>query len=367
MRHAAERDRRPAPGSTGTLQRRHRGIAVIGCPRARRATAAASGTFLVEGGSQPGTTARGASLRPPGRVEDGHAGPVAPTRTTGCGASRRQVGPVRSGQRRTPSQPSGRGDVDERREPRPSGAPSPGAAVPEPSLAAGRTDLPLLTTTIGEDLRRTTARVPDRPALVDVPTGRRWSYAELDAAVDGLARALVDAGLSPGDRVGIWAPNVPEWTLLQYATARTGAGARHGEPGLPHAASSRTCCSSRAAAGWSPRRRSGAATTAPWSVRSATAARSWSGRCSWATPTGTRCSSADGRWTAPPCASARRGCRPTTPSASSTRAGRPASPRARRSRTATSSTTGGSSARPAATPSRTASASRCPSTTASAW
>ena len=92
----------------------------------------------------------------------------------------------------------------------------------EPSHARGRTDLPLLDTTIGADLRRTTARVPDRPALVDVPSGRRWSYAELDAAVDELARALVDAGLEQGDRVGIWAPNVPEWTLLQYATARTG-------------------------------------------------------------------------------------------------------------------------------------------------
>jgi fatty-acyl-CoA synthase len=94
--------------------------------------------------------------------------------------------------------------------------------VPELSLTRGRTDLPMLTTTIGEDLRRTAARVPERPALVDVPSGRRWSYAEFDAAVDELARALLDAGLSVGDRVGIWAPNVPEWTLLQYATARTG-------------------------------------------------------------------------------------------------------------------------------------------------
>ena len=94
--------------------------------------------------------------------------------------------------------------------------------MPELSLTRGRTDLPMLTTTIGEDLRRTAARVPERPALVDVPSGRRWSYAEFDAAVDELARALVDAGLSTGDRVGIWAPNVPEWTLLQYATARTG-------------------------------------------------------------------------------------------------------------------------------------------------
>jgi fatty-acyl-CoA synthase len=93
----------------------------------------------------------------------------------------------------------------------------------ELSYARGRTDGPMRTTTIGEDLRRTAARVPDRPALVDVPSGRRWTYAQFDAAVDELARALLDAGLQAGDRVGIWAPNRPEWTLVQYATARTGA------------------------------------------------------------------------------------------------------------------------------------------------
>ncbi|MCW2666199.1 MAG: AMP-binding protein [Frankiales bacterium] len=91
-----------------------------------------------------------------------------------------------------------------------------------PSTSAGSTDVPLLETTIGEDLRRTAARVGGREALVDVPSGRRWSYAQLDQAVDELARALVDAGLQHGDRLGIWAPNCPEWTLLQYATARAG-------------------------------------------------------------------------------------------------------------------------------------------------
>ncbi len=30
-------------------------------------------------------------------------------------------------------------------------------------------------------------------------------------------------GIQPGDRVGIWSPNCPEWTILQYATAKIGA------------------------------------------------------------------------------------------------------------------------------------------------
>jgi fatty-acyl-CoA synthase len=90
------------------------------------------------------------------------------------------------------------------------------------SYDRGRTDLVMRNATIGDDLRSTAARVPDRPALVDVSSGRRWTYGEFDAAVDEVARALVDAGLQKGDRIGIWSPNRPEWTLLQYATARVG-------------------------------------------------------------------------------------------------------------------------------------------------
>ena len=51
----------------------------------------------------------------------------------------------------------------------------------------------------------------------------RLTYAQLDAAVDDLARALLAAGIEKGDRVGIWSPNCAEWVLVQYATARVGA------------------------------------------------------------------------------------------------------------------------------------------------
>jgi len=90
------------------------------------------------------------------------------------------------------------------------------------SHAAGATDQPLLTTTIGDDLDATIARVPDREALVDVPSGRRWTYAQLRADVEAVALGLLEAGVQTGDRVGIWAPNCPEWFLLQYATAKLG-------------------------------------------------------------------------------------------------------------------------------------------------
>ncbi len=93
----------------------------------------------------------------------------------------------------------------------------------EQSYASGTSDQPLIGRTIGDDLRRTIARHGEREALVDCPSGRRWTYAELGADVDRLARGLLAAGIEAGDRVGIWAPNCPEWVLLQYATAEVGA------------------------------------------------------------------------------------------------------------------------------------------------
>lgn len=97
------------------------------------------------------------------------------------------------------------------------------AATPAvPSYASGTSNVPLLGDTIGDNLDRITAAGPDREALVDVPSGRRWTYAQLREDVDTVALGLIAAGLGKGDRVGIWAPNVAEWTLVQYATAKIG-------------------------------------------------------------------------------------------------------------------------------------------------
>ena len=91
-----------------------------------------------------------------------------------------------------------------------------------PSYASGISQTQLLGDTIGDNLARTTAAHPEREALVDVPTGRRWTYAELLRDVDAVAKGLLAQGISKGDRVGIWSPNCAEWVLLQYATARVG-------------------------------------------------------------------------------------------------------------------------------------------------
>ncbi|WP_455358239.1 AMP-binding protein [Streptomyces sp. SYSU K21746] len=91
------------------------------------------------------------------------------------------------------------------------------------SYAHGTGSTPLLGDTIGRNLDRAIAAYPDRDALVDLPAGKRWTYAQFGAAVDRLARALLATGVEKGDRVGIWAVNCAEWVLVQYATARIGA------------------------------------------------------------------------------------------------------------------------------------------------
>ena len=97
--------------------------------------------------------------------------------------------------------------------------------APDPALShtAGGTDVPLIEQTIGDNLDGTARRFADRDALVDVAAGTRWTYGELVADVDRLARGLLAAGVRTGDRVGIWAPNCAEWTLVQFATAKVGA------------------------------------------------------------------------------------------------------------------------------------------------
>ena len=93
----------------------------------------------------------------------------------------------------------------------------------EKSYTSAVSGTPLLGDTIGENFDKTVARFADRVALVDIPAGKRWSYAELQADVNALALGLLRAGIVKGDRVGIWAPNCAEWTLTQYATAKIGA------------------------------------------------------------------------------------------------------------------------------------------------
>jgi fatty-acyl-CoA synthase len=90
------------------------------------------------------------------------------------------------------------------------------------SYDIGETDQPLLDETIGANFDRTVVARPHREALVEMESGRRWTWSELSADVDAIALGLIAAGMKAGDRVGMWAPNCSQWTIVQYAAAKAG-------------------------------------------------------------------------------------------------------------------------------------------------
>ena len=83
----------------------------------------------------------------------------------------------------------------------------------------------VLPTTVGSVLRAQAALTPDAGALVEAgmagEIGRTWTYAQLLADSERLAHALASR-FQPGERVVIWAPNIPEWVLMEYAAALAG-------------------------------------------------------------------------------------------------------------------------------------------------
>jgi fatty-acyl-CoA synthase len=76
--------------------------------------------------------------------------------------------------------------------------------------------------TIGQALRESARRHPHCDAFVFCNPSARMMWSEFDAAVDRVARGLLALGFSRGDHFGVWATNVSEWVLLQFATARIG-------------------------------------------------------------------------------------------------------------------------------------------------
>jgi fatty-acyl-CoA synthase len=95
--------------------------------------------------------------------------------------------------------------------------------MPDVSYSSGASSVALLGDTIGANLAKIVDRFGKRDAMVDCETGRRWSYDEFARDVDAVALGLLSLGVKTGDRVGIWAPNCPEWTLVQYGAAKIGA------------------------------------------------------------------------------------------------------------------------------------------------
>ncbi|MCC5810971.1 MAG: AMP-binding protein [Ectothiorhodospiraceae bacterium] len=100
---------------------------------------------------------------------------------------------------------------------------------PDTNLSLWRADdgvTKTLNTCLGDALSHAAKQWPDTEAVVyssQPETGNvRWTYRELDTLSGRLARAMLARGYAQGDRVAVWAPNHPQWILLEYALARAG-------------------------------------------------------------------------------------------------------------------------------------------------
>ncbi len=83
-------------------------------------------------------------------------------------------------------------------------------------------DFVLRERTLGQMLDETVARFPDREALIYVGHDFRQTWSEFAGTVDRLARGLMALGLQPGEKLALWATNVPYWVCMMFATARIG-------------------------------------------------------------------------------------------------------------------------------------------------
>ncbi|XP_074644186.1 medium-chain acyl-CoA ligase ACSF2, mitochondrial-like [Tubulanus polymorphus] len=90
------------------------------------------------------------------------------------------------------------------------------------SYAHGASLKPLVNTTLGVVLEESTEKTPDREVFIFPEENTRITYNTLITQADQIAASFLELGLKPGDRVGVWATNVSEWVLTQYACARGG-------------------------------------------------------------------------------------------------------------------------------------------------
>ncbi len=83
--------------------------------------------------------------------------------------------------------------------------------------------VPFRDVTVGALLSRLSVTIPNNEALVYADRGQRWTFAQLEAEARLIARGLMACGVERGERVALWATNVPEWVVLQFALAKLGA------------------------------------------------------------------------------------------------------------------------------------------------
>ena len=77
--------------------------------------------------------------------------------------------------------------------------------------------------TLGDMLHHLAEDYPQHEALIYPNRDLRLTFSELEWLTRQIAKGLMDVGVERGDRVALWAMNVPEWVVLQFALAKIGA------------------------------------------------------------------------------------------------------------------------------------------------
>ena len=90
------------------------------------------------------------------------------------------------------------------------------------SYVSGLSNVELIGDTIGNYFDKAVVRWGSHDALVIPFQNINWNWKKLKKQVDNMAKGLIQLGLNPGDRIGIWSPNNKEWVLTQFATAKAG-------------------------------------------------------------------------------------------------------------------------------------------------
>ena len=103
------------------------------------------------------------------------------------------------------------------------------------SYVAGPTTPALREITFGDLLLDAAKAAPDRLALIagvpDPALRRKWTYAQLYGEAQRTARALLTR-FRPGERVAVWAQNIPEWVMLEFGAGMAGMVLVTVNPGL---------------------------------------------------------------------------------------------------------------------------------------
>src|SRR5690606_14877243 len=93
--------------------------------------------------------------------------------------------------------------------------------MPDHETTLARTIATARSQTVGDLLRRSAQRFPERLAIADAE--RRLTYREFDAVVNRVANALIARGIGKGDAVALLSRNSSQYAVLTLALARVGA------------------------------------------------------------------------------------------------------------------------------------------------